>query len=236
MNRIGAPLAMLSLGAGVLIFLTTVVPAAYVFVASFSGTEDMLQFDHYATVLSDSLFRTVFGNTVLFASGSALIQLALGLLLAKVLATSRMRVKMVLFAVLIVPWLVSEMASVIVWRWILAAEVGPLDRTATYLGLPEMRLLAKTGTVIPCLILISVWRGLAFATLFILGSLVTIPGSLYRVAAVEDLGFWRTLRILELPLLKGPLLSVLVVTTLHNMNQFTLPARLTGGGPRPPAP
>lgn len=222
---------LLTLGI-VLIAATTILPSVYVLGLSLVDPAGGFSIQSYRRVLSDPLAARVLTNTCLFAGVGALVQVALGLALAKSLAEIPRRAQGVLVLLLLAPWLVSEMASVIIWRWIFAADVGPLDQITTWLGIGPLRLLAKTQTAKTALIVVSVWRGLAFSTLFLFAALVTIPSSLYRAAAIEGLGYWRRLCLLEFPLLRKALVSTALVVVLHNVNQFTLPARLTGGGPR----
>jgi multiple sugar transport system permease protein len=216
----------------VLIAATTIVPSIYVLGLSLVDPAGGFSIWSYRWVLSDPLAARVLANTCLFAGFGALVQVAFGLAVAKSLAEIPARMQVVLVLLLLAPWLVSEMASVVMWRWILAADVGPLDTITTWLGIGPLRLLAKTQTVKTALVAISVWRGLAFSTLFLFAALITIPSSLYRAAAIEGLGYWRRLHLLEFPLLKKALFSAGLVVVLHNVNQFTLPARLTGGGPQ----
>lgn len=215
-----------------LVAVTTVIPAVYVFFLSLVDQSGGVSLQSYGHVLTDHRAAEAMMNTLLFASAGTLVQVALGFALAKALTEIPSNAHVAFLLLLLAPWLVSEMASVIIWRLIFAGDVGPLDQITTWMGVGPLRLLAGTHTVKAGLIIVSVWRGLAFSTLFLFAALVAIPSSLYRVAAIEDLGYWRTLSMLEIPFLKRAFLSVGLVIILHNVNQFTLSARLTGGGPR----
>ncbi len=225
-------LVLLSLVAVGFIVITTVLPSCYVLGMSMKPLEVKApSLASYQRICADPLYGKATANTVFFAIVSALVQMAAGFLLAKALLATGTRIRTLFFVLLLAPWLMSEMASVIIWRWILAAQVGPLDRLVTWFGLGRMSLLTHTETVLPALILVVLWRGLAFSTIFCLSALVTIPHRLYLAARIEGLGRWRTFSILEFPAVRKALISVTVVLCIHSVSQFTLSARLTGGGP-----
>jgi multiple sugar transport system permease protein len=64
-----------------------------------------------------------------------------------------------------------------------------------------------------------------------LAGLQTIPGSALDAARVDGAGPWQRFRFVILPLLKAPLLIVLVYETMIAIAVFDLVYVLTGGGP-----
>ena len=129
------------------------------------------------------------------------------------------------------PWVISEMASVIMWRWIFFAEVGPLDQLSSWLGLGRPSIMIHTNGARLALMISALWRGFAFSTTFAIGVLASIPHILYHAASVEDLGRWRTIRAVELPVIRPAALTMGIVLSIQTISQFTLSARLTNGGP-----
>src|SRR5690606_40626626 len=65
----------------------------------------------------------------------------------------------------------------------------------------------------------------------ILSGLKGIPDDVYEAARIDGANGWQMFRSITLPLLKTPLLLVIVVLTLSNINTVESPLVLTGGGP-----
>ncbi|MCU0612011.1 MAG: sugar ABC transporter permease [Candidatus Eisenbacteria bacterium] len=185
----------------------------------------------YAAVLRDHVFIRSLLNTALFAVGAATAQVGAGLVIALALRPLSRAACMAWFAVLLAPWLMSEVASVVLWRGVLMADVGHLDRWMGAFGLPALRMLAGAHTALPALIVVATWQGIGFTALVILGALVALPANLYGAAMICGLNRWATFLRLELPHLKPTLFAVWVAVALHSAGQFALPARLTMGGP-----
>ncbi|MBN1425564.1 sugar ABC transporter permease [Candidatus Fermentibacteria bacterium] len=220
----------LALGALALVAITDVLPSLYVIAMSFSPVRGS-HAGAYRVILRDSVFARSLLNTALFSLGSAVFQIAVGLALARAISHLSRKAQTWWFMVLLAPWLMSEMASVVLWRGILMADVGHLDRWVHTLGLPSLRLLAGSRTALPALVIVATWQGIGFTTLFLLGALSAIPRNLYRAASVSGLGSCRTLVCLELPLLTPALAAGFVAVAMRSAGQFALPARLTMGGP-----
>jgi ABC-type sugar transport system permease subunit len=76
-----------------------------------------------------------------------------------------------------------------------------------------------------------VWKRIGYAVIVLLAGLKSIPGELEEAATVDGAGAWQIFRRITLPLLKTPLLLVLIVLTLSNLNTVETPLVMTGGGP-----
>jgi ABC-type sugar transport system permease subunit len=81
------------------------------------------------------------------------------------------------------------------------------------------------------LIFVSVWKRLGYAVIVLLAGLKSIPSECVEAAQVDGATPWQVFRLITLPLLKTPMLLVVVVLTLANINTVETPLVLTGGGP-----
>jgi len=66
----------------------------------------------------------------------------------------------------------------------------------------------------------------------LLAGLQDIPQALYDAATVDGAGAWQRFRHITLPQLRGPLVFVMVVTTILAFRVFDQVRIMTGGGPR----
>jgi ABC-type sugar transport system permease subunit len=99
------------------------------------------------------------------------------------------------------------------------------------LGIGEQPLLTSSGQVIPSIILIASWVGIGYWMMFLIAGLQEIPRELQEAASLDGAGPVRRFRHVTLPLLRRPLLFVLVADTVANFVLFAPIQVLTRGGP-----
>jgi len=99
------------------------------------------------------------------------------------------------------------------------------------LNLPDIQFLNDPNSAMGLLIAVSVWKRLGYALIILLAGLKSIPEDYIEAASLDGAGSWQTFQHIILPLLKTPLLLVVIVLTLSNINTVESPLVLTGGGP-----
>jgi multiple sugar transport system permease protein len=77
----------------------------------------------------------------------------------------------------------------------------------------------------------SVWRQTPFAALLLLAGLQGIPAELYEAAKIDGASRVQRLLNITLPLLRGPILVVLIFRTLGSIRTFDVIFAMTRGGP-----
>ena len=65
----------------------------------------------------------------------------------------------------------------------------------------------------------------------ILAGLKTVPLEMIEASRVDGANLFQRLLYVIIPMIKTPVLVALIVVTLSNMNNVTVPMVLTGGGP-----
>lgn len=237
LRRRVAPLAFLAptlavLGIGFLI------PAIDVIRRSFyegSIVEDgvFVGFENYLALLSSgSFWRTVL-ITLLFAFGSVLGGLVLGLAVA-LLLNRTFRGRGVVRMLLIVPWALPIVPAVLVWRWALDAQYGIVNYIFQTVGLTDGNIawLNSPEWALPAVILIQVWRTFPFATILILAALQNIGRELYEAAELDGAGPWQRFRYVTLPGIRTVLAVLALLKTVWALGaDVTVIFLATRGGP-----
>ena len=85
--------------------------------------------------------------------------------------------------------------------------------------------------MLPSLIVVNVWKEFPFAMLLMLAGLQTVPEQLLRAAWVDGAGAWQRFWHVTMPHLKGVTLITVLLLFVSNLNHFTIPWVMTGGGP-----
>jgi multiple sugar transport system permease protein len=188
--------------------------------------------DNYARNLRDSLFRLAIYNTVVYTVFSTLIRLVLGIGTA-LLLNRGFRGRGLVRGLIILPWALPAIATVLGWAWILNGSWGMLNALLRAMGLIKVNIgwLSNPKLAMPAVIAVNVWRGFPFFALTLLAGLQGIPQELYDAASVDGAGKWGQFRHVTLPGLRSVIYVVTLLGTLWSLNDFIIAWALTRGGP-----
>jgi len=158
------------------------------------------------------------------------LQIFLALLLA-VLLVQGLPASGLWRTLIFLPAAVPVAGSTIVWGIALRPN-GPVNGLLELVGVPAQPFLTSPDQVIGGLILIVSWIGIGYWMMFLIAGLNDIPLVYYEAARVDGAGPLRTFFSVTLPMLKRPLLFVLVADTVANFILFAPVQILTQGGPQ----
>lgn len=195
----------------------------------FVGLQNYLQLFHF----QDWMVPGNFGNSLItslkFVLGSALIgQVILGLFLAIAFYRRKGFIRELVFTLAILAWILPDVVVAFSWNAFLDYDNGTLNTILNGIGIG--RLDWQLQHALLAIVIFNTWRGAAFSMLLFSSALETIPPSYLETADVVGANFWQKLRDILLPLLRGHILTDLILISLWTFNTFT-PFLLTGGGP-----
>ena len=219
-----------------LLVLSVVVYPVY-FAAEFSfynsvifSKGDFVGLDNYAGLFSASIFRNAVASLI-FVGGSIVLAVGAGLGLA-LLLNGKVMLRTTFRTVIFIPWVTSQIASGLVWRWLANPDYGPIVYALQEIGGPRIDLLGDRNLAMAVLIFTNAWRSVAFSMIVILSGLQTIPESVIRSALIDGASAWRTFRSITFPLLLPSIFVCVITSTFSYFNIITIPLILTGGGPQ----
>ena len=189
-------------------------------------------FDNYLRVLGADSVRETTVNTLIWTVFSTFFSFAIGFGAALALNRS-FPGRGLLRGILLIPYVISAVAAAYVWRWLLHSDFGVFGTISMALGLTDhpINFLDNTTTVLPSLILVNVWKEFPFAMIMMLAGLQTVPDQLLRAAQVDGAGAWHRFWHITLPHLKNVSVVTILLLLVANLNGFTIPYVMTGGGP-----
>ncbi|HWI28228.1 MAG TPA: sugar ABC transporter permease [Stellaceae bacterium] len=181
----------------------------------------------------DPVFWQVVRNTFVYTFVATILKAAGGLALALVM-NQDFRMKNLVRAMVLLPFIVPTVLSTIAWMWILdpafsvfnwflVHSFGMKPPGPSWLGNPYLAM----GSVI----FVNTWRGLPFYAITLLAGLQTIPGDLYDAATIDGAGSWHRFRYVTLPLLQPVIFIVTMFSVIFTFADFQLVYVLTRGGP-----
>jgi multiple sugar transport system permease protein len=173
----------------------------------------------------DSIVRTLIFNVIINP-----VQIVLALLLA-VLFVQKIPAVGVWRTLVFIPITVPIVGSCIAWGAALNPN-GPINALISALGGNAQPFLTSPHQALASIILLASWIGIGYWMLFLISGLQAIPEELYDAAKIDRAGAIRTFFSITIPMLKRPLLFVLVADTVANFVLFVPVQLLTQGGPQ----
>jgi raffinose/stachyose/melibiose transport system permease protein len=188
--------------------------------------------DNYDEVLSDPDIRASFVHSFELILFYAVLPVILGLLLASVIAHSRIRGATFFRAVLFLPQTIAVVVVALAWVWIYAPD-GPLNEALDDVGLSSVSRgwLGDFNWALPALGLVGTWIMFGLCLVLFIAGIQKIPTSLYEAARVDGAGRVREFFAVTLPGLRGELAVALTLTTIMALRTFDLIYVSTQGGP-----
>lgn len=192
--------------------------------------------DNYLLIVTDPQiqipFLRIFLWTVVFAAASAMGAFAIGMLLAVVLEWREMRLRKVYRTLLILPYAVPAVLSILIFKGLFNQEFGAVNEFlhALFRFAPQWE--TNPWGARAMVLLVNLWLGYPYMMLICTGMLQSIPASIYEASAIEGSNPWTDFFHITLPLVLPPLLPVLIASFAFNFNNFSVIYLLTGGGPK----
>ena len=193
------------------------------------NTRIFVGLDWYRETLRDPRFVAALSRQLLFSVCILLIEIPLGLAVAKALPKQGWRASALLVLIalpLLVPWNVVGT----IWQLYARPDIGLLGAGLGWLGI-EFNYTANAVDAWITLLLMDVWHWTSLVALLAFAGLASIPDAYYQAAALDGAGRWHTFRYVELPRLRGVLTIAVLLRLMDSFMIYTEPFVLTGGGP-----
>ncbi len=190
-----------------------------------------------ALAAADDDLLAGFWITIMYATGTVPVQLAIGLLLAYLLFQP-IRFRAFFRMVYFIPYITPFVATSIVFRVIFdAGQYAPANRMLTIVGIEPQRWIlerSSIGSLLglpdflagPALALIvimiySTWTYIGYDAVIFLAGLGNIPGELNEAARIDGASGWRIFRHITLPLLSPTVFFLSLVAIIGTFQAFT---------------
>ena len=186
---------------------------------------------NFQAVLSDRTFGAAVRNIAVFTLVAVPLQLAIGLCLAESMRIP-FRGRAAIRVLLLLPWLVSPVASGVMWHFLFASETGFLGFAFRLIGLPAPPSpLSQHGLALLTVVLVETWRVAPLVAFLLLPGLASIPRERWEDATVDGLSWSGRIRHVALPALRPLILAVTMLLIGGAFATFDSVLTMTGGGP-----
>lgn len=191
--------------------------------------------EHFVRIFSDPAFRgptaSIFLWTVTFAGLSVLFTLVVGALLAELFSWEGLRLRTVYRLLLFIPYAVPSFISILIFKGLFNEGFGEINiALGQLLGIrPHWftdPLLAKV-----MILIVNTWLGFPYMMILCMGLRQSIPKDLYEASALAGAGPFTNYFKITWPLIRRPLLPLLIASFAFNFNNVVLINLLTDGRP-----
>lgn len=219
----------------VLVAIVIYLPVLYTFYLSLTsynglGNPKFTGFSNYFTMFTDEAFKSAAGNTFLWAVGTVLIPVSLGLFMAYL--TFGLKGGALLRVPFLIPYAFSGVGIGVVWSFVLQ-DGGALTQALQFLHLPfaNFRWLEDAPLNTLVMILASSWQGVGVNALLFTVGLQSIPKEPLEAARLDGATGLRLFTSIVSPMLR-PLTTVVVgLAIVNGLKTFDIVQAMTLGGP-----
>lgn len=192
------------------------------------GEREFVGLDNYVLLFTDPYqserFWNALANSVEFFGIHLIVELPIGLLMAALLTSDRVRRAAGVYRTLLfVPATLSVVIVGFIWRLI----INPLW------GLVSFPLLGNEATALPTISLMSVWQWLGIPMIFLYTALLAIPKDVVEASRIDGATGWQAFWRIKFPLIAPQFGLITVLTYIWTFNGFDIVYALNGSAPGP---
>ncbi|UNQ73275.1 carbohydrate ABC transporter permease [Infirmifilum sp. NZ] len=216
-----------------LIFFIFIIPTIYEIWLSFhtkviGGEPVFAGLYNYQRLISSEVFYKTILNTIIYSFTSVFAKAIIGLG-AALLLNMRFRGRGFLRGFSILPWAFPSFVCAVLF-WFNYDYRGTFNMILKALGLQPIHWMSYDNAMFS-VILLNIWHGWPFFFMGYLAGLQAIPVDLYEAADIDGASPLQKFRSITLPMLKPVLLTVMLLSLMWTMGEFTQIYMTTGGGP-----
>lgn len=184
---------------------------------------------NYARILSDPVFWSSAWRTVVFTVFSLVLQYAVGLGLALLLAR-RFPFQRLWIALLVSPAAISPVVAAVIWRYMMGFD-GVINYALSHIGIDPVQWLSRPVPAFAAVVVVMVWRFYPMIMLVLYSSRIAMPQEVFDAAEVDGASGWQVFRSITFPLLIPASLVAVSFRLIFTFREFATPWLITQGGP-----
>ena len=188
--------------------------------------------NYHSLFAGDPLFVIALSNTVVYTVGTVVPTVLISLAVAGVL-NRKVKGISIFRTIIFLPLAVSSVVMAVVWQFVFNTNNGLLNIMLGWIGIGPVPWLNDPKWAMLSLCTVSVWRSVPFATVILLAAMQGVPDNLYEAAKLDGAGEVRQFVSITVPLIRGAVSFVVVISIIHAFQAFDLVYVLTGGNGGP---
>jgi raffinose/stachyose/melibiose transport system permease protein len=193
-----------------------------------AGQPMFVGLQNFATLFGDALWSDAFwnalGNNTWFFVIHMLVQNPIGIAIAAILSTPKLRMAAFYRTAIFIPTILSFVIVGFVWKLILSPIWGIAPGMLDAVGLKSLFApwLGREEYALTTLALISVWQFVGIPMMLIYAALLSIPDEVLEASEMDGITGWSQFWKIKLPLILPSIGIISILTFVGNFNAFDL--------------
>ncbi|MGB3339816.1 MAG: sugar ABC transporter permease [Devosia sp.] len=194
-------------------------------------TGKFIGFEQYERLFATSRWNVSVTNLIAFGIMSLTFTLVIGFILA-VLIDQKIRFESAFRTIMLYPFALSFIVTGLVWQWIMNPTLG-LQSTMRNLGWTGFTFdwIANPRMVLFALLIAGLWHGTGFCMVLMLAGLRGVDEEIWKAARIDGIPTWRTYVSIVIPMMRGVVITAIVIIGSGIVRLYDLVVALTNGGP-----
>jgi len=167
----------------------------------------------------------------IFPTVTVVSTFALGLAIAIMFNDPDFPFKKLIRSLLIIPYTIPALISIIMWRGMLNPEFGVINYFLRGVFGTAPRWTTEAFWAQVAILIVQLWLGYPYMMLISSGALQSIPSEIYEAAKIDGATGWQAFRRITLPLLLIAVGPLLIASYVYNFNNFNVIYLFIQGGP-----
>lgn len=193
------------------------------------GGSVFIGFQNYIDLFQNDTFILVLKNTFIFTIACLVFQFTIGFALA-LFFYQKFRLSGPVRGLLLVSYMIPMSVTGLLGKNIFS-NAGLINNLLGKFGIAGPEWLVNTSTALIAVIVMNCWVGIPFNMLLLISGLSSISPDVYESASIDGANWGQRFLHITIPLMRGSMLSVLMLGFIYTFRAFDLMYIMTAGGP-----
>lgn len=195
-------------------------------------TSKFIGLDNYIRLFQDKQIYQSLSNTIFYTIVIALVQNAIGLLLAVLLKKSTVR-NNIFRTMIFMPYIFSSLLIGYVFKFMFESNIGSVNYILRGLGLESLihSWLSDPDVAKWIIVMVTVWQNMGYTMVINIAGLQGIDSTYYEAAVLDGASRWQEFCKITFPLIAPATTINIMLSLIGNLQIFNQIYAITGGGP-----
>lgn len=193
------------------------------------GGDVFIGLQNYIDLFNNKTFILVLKNTFVFTIACLVFQFTIGFALA-LFFYQKFKLSGPVRGLLLVSYMIPMSVTGLLGKNIFS-NAGLINNLLGRIGIAGPEWLVNTSTALIAVIIMNCWVGIPFNMLLLISGLTSISPDVYESASIDGANWPQRFWHITIPLMKGSMLSVLMLGFIYTFRAFDLMYIMTAGGP-----
>ncbi len=194
-------------------------PIIKTLILSFIAPNGDIGLNNYEYVFGLDLFKTALTNTLIYASVVTVLEMIIALLISFALS-QKIKAQNVFQTIFFLPYVTSVIAIGAVFKIMYHSSYGIINQMLNAIGIDSIGWLTDPNVVIWAVVILGIWKGLAFNILIIFTGLATTNHEVEKAALIDGFTPMQTFIKIKLPQIKPILAYLLTMNLIFNLKVY----------------